>query len=150
MIVAHLLFNFVNLVSCQMTYLALVVMTEVVATFHHVVDEEAAIHTWTHVAVKHAVIVVGYNYKVQLGVSKREANLSASVVISVVVNIGVCLTECCYCTHDHHTCDHHCLESRSLHNCILFCEPCDSVKLFVLCFWEQNYSKKIDYHTCFP
>lgn len=29
--------------------------------------------------------------------SESYNNLCASVVISVVVNIGVCLTECCYC-----------------------------------------------------
>ena len=99
MVVAHVLLNLVNLVLCQMANLALVVVTEVVATFHHVVYEEAAIHTRTHVTVKHAVVVVCHYY-----------NLCASVVHLVVVNIGVCLTECCYCTHDHHTCDHHCLE----------------------------------------
>lgn len=85
--VTHILLHLMNLVSCQMAYLALMVMTEVVATFHHVVYEEAAIHAWTHVTVKNAVIVICHHY-----------HLCASVVISVVVNIGVCLTECCYCT----------------------------------------------------
>ena len=128
----HILLNFVNLVSCQMANLALMVMTEVVATFHHVVDEEAAIHTWTHVTVKHAVIVVcHYN------------TLCASVVISVVVNIGVCLTECCYRTKDHHTCDHHCLENRSLHNCSCFCEPYDSVNNFVFLFLGAKLMQKL-------
>lgn len=101
MIVTQFLLNLMNLVLRKMANLALVAMTEDVAAFHQVVDEEATLHTWTHVAVDHAV-VVSYYY-----------NLSASVVHFVVMNIGVSLTECVYCAESHHSDDHHALESCS-------------------------------------
>ncbi len=99
-IVTHVLLHLMNLVFCQMANLALMVMTEVVAAFHHVVDEEAAIHAWAHVTVKHTVIVVGSCAPLVLRRASSESynNLCVSVVISVVMNIGVCLTKCCYCT----------------------------------------------------
>lgn len=114
-IVTHVFLHLAYLALCKVANLALVVVAEDVATFHHVVDEETAIHTRTHVALVAAVVVSHYYY------------LCAGVVVSLVVIIGVCLTECCYCANCHHADEHHCLKSRSLHIVVLLCESCDPV-----------------------
>lgn len=98
MMVTHLLLYIVYLMLCQVANLALMVVSEDVAAFHYMIHEESAVHSRAHVAVYHAVVCLYYD------------NLSASVAILILANVGVCLTECSYCAKYHHTDDHHCLE----------------------------------------
>lgn len=127
MIVTKLMLCLSDFVAIHVAYIALTVAVEHVAAIKDMLHHET-IHVTIHVMMSnHATVVMIVDYY----------DLCTNIVVTVIVNCGICLTEYCCCAEDHHS-DYHHAEVLCCHCYVLFCEPCDSVNTCCFIFWVQS------------
>ena len=108
-----------DFVAIHVAYIALAVAVEHVATVKDVLDHEAVHVAMSSHAIHAPAMIVDYY------------DLCTDVVVAVIVNCGICLTENCCCAEDHHS-DYHHAEILCCHCYVVFCESCDSGLILVV------------------